>query len=163
MWRKLICSGSQNSRACRGGNQVSPPGTVSTSLERGYIFSFDIVSFSDFYVHEYSFLFERLWTLTCVLKHSQWQEANKISRITASDYIFFNCVFFSIYRWYHHTRSEEHRTLALSYRFLRPPYFNVSGCPRVQSIEKIRNLTTVTLLTDLETRRWEFVENLWRK
>nr|XP_022334694.1 uncharacterized protein LOC111131451 [Crassostrea virginica] len=60
--------------------------------------------------------------------------------------------------WYHHTRSEEHRTLALSYRFLRPPYFNVSGCPRVQSIEKIRNLTTVTLLTDLETRRMDMLQ-----
>lgn len=56
-------------------------------------------------------------------------------------------------RWYHHTRSGNHRTLAISYRFLHPPYFNVSGCPRVQSIDRVRNLSSVTLLTKLETAR----------
>lgn len=56
-------------------------------------------------------------------------------------------------RWYHHTRSGNHRTLSISYRFLHPPYFNVSGCPRVQSIDIVRNLSSVTLLTKLETAR----------
>ncbi|XP_056021082.1 bifunctional peptidase and arginyl-hydroxylase JMJD5-like isoform X2 [Ostrea edulis] len=60
--------------------------------------------------------------------------------------------------WYHHARSGDQRTLAISYRFLRPPYFNVSRCPRVQSTEKIRNLTTVTLLSDLEMKRMTMLQ-----
>lgn len=60
--------------------------------------------------------------------------------------------------WYHHTRSGNHRTLAISYRFLHPPYFNVSGCPRVQSIDRVRNLSSVTLLTKLETARMNMLQ-----
>ncbi|XP_062616630.1 lysine-specific demethylase 8-like [Saccostrea cucullata] len=61
--------------------------------------------------------------------------------------------------WYHHSRSGDQRTLVISYQFLRPLYFNVSGCPRVQSIEKIRNMTTVTLLSDLEKKRIDMLSN----